>query len=202
MGLRLVVHGVKCRVGVRDRGSLAPTERLSVSTKNQPPTLCTHAHPCLLSVGFLDFDSLFFSLSFFVGAAMVNIHGRRCHQQGCDKQPTFGRKGQKASRLEAPRARVLLCPWFVCFHHWHRGREGDTHYQHPHTAICSSPSTCLFVFPGAVWGTKKMSAHTSVEERHKRERRRKETFWGRTHTGGHTQIRVCVAHTKKRRAFG
>ena len=27
--------------------------------------------------------------------AMVNIHGRRCQQQGCDKQPTFGRKGQK-----------------------------------------------------------------------------------------------------------
>ena len=26
---------------------------------------------------------------------MVNIHGRRCQQQGCDKQPTFGRKGQK-----------------------------------------------------------------------------------------------------------
>lgn len=29
---------------------------------------------------------------------MVNIHGRRCHQQGCDKQPTFGRKGHKVRR--------------------------------------------------------------------------------------------------------
>lgn len=26
---------------------------------------------------------------------MVNIHGRRCQHEDCDKQPTFGRKGEK-----------------------------------------------------------------------------------------------------------
>lgn len=31
--------------------------------------------------------------------AMVNIHGRRCSHEDCDKQPTFGRKGQKVSRV-------------------------------------------------------------------------------------------------------
>lgn len=37
---------------------------------------------------------------------MVNIHGRRCHQQGCGKQPTFGRKGQKVREENTARARA------------------------------------------------------------------------------------------------
>lgn len=40
-------------------------------------------------------------LSFLLGrvfSAMVNIHGRRCQHEDCDKQPTFGRKGGKVSQ--------------------------------------------------------------------------------------------------------
>ena len=42
-----------------------------------------------------------------VCVAMVNIHGRRCQHPGCDKQPTFGRKGHKVSHGESPRVRVF-----------------------------------------------------------------------------------------------
>ena len=66
------------------------------------------AVPCLVGVSL----SLF-ALAVKYGSAMVNIHGRRCHHEDCDKQPTFGHKGAKVSLRLSPSgsqdAYLILC---------------------------------------------------------------------------------------------
>lgn len=59
-------------------------------------------------------------------SAMVNIHGRRCQQPGCDKQPTFGRKGYKVreerKEREGGRVRSTRCATTLS---WKEGRKEE-----------------------------------------------------------------------------
>lgn len=138
-------------LSVRDALNTEEGERETARDSPFPPKINRAAlvHPRTFVGRILTlFSSL--SLSLFIGAAMVNIHGRRCHQQGCDKQPTFGRKGQKASRLGGLRACSII-PRLCVFYHWHVGhrrkkRERDNHDRHPHThrSMCFAHTSFCF----------------------------------------------------------